>query len=380
MAGALVLLAAFIAPVSTASEAQPEITDVKGDSASGKDSRDLTSAFFHTETNDTFKISMNLSSLEQYTNPNDIPTAPTTEYEVYFTIAASNYAVACRVPVHGPLGITIQYDIRAVTYGNNTTTENQLSTLSGCTYDVQDHLITWLVQKAQFGNLTAGTRLTKTWAAVYNKNFQEPSRRMEDRGPKDGYGKDYVIRGTTGGEIYKVELTADNLTQPCAPNDPAVFKISIYNNGTSQVTVDFYNTTVDKRGWTVVLSLDTNVTLPVNVTRLMTVTVTPPRDAKNGTYVSVGVQGRLRVSGQNLTTNSVYLTSTVNFIAPKAPAEPWWKPILNFFTKPTSMTYVVIALIVLGIAGLAGASVYSRLRRSREEEPAPPPQAPVPSK
>ncbi len=378
MAGALVLAAALLVPVAGASEAQPEITDVKGDSLSLKESRDLTAAFFHTETNDSFMVSLNLTSLESYTNPNDIPDVPTTEYEVYFSVADENFAAACRVPVHGPFGFTIQFDFRAVSYGNNTTVESSLGTLSGCTYDVADHLITYLVPKTLFTNLTAGTHLMKTWAAVYSKNFQDDQRRIEDRGPNSGYGKDYIVRGTAGAEIIRVKLEADNQTQPCAPNDPAVFRISVFNDGTSQVTVDFFNGTVEK-GWTLDLSLD-NMTLNPNVTRTMTVTVGCPRNAANRTEMTVSFHGKVRAGSQNDTTNTVYLTARVDYIPPKPPVEPWHKQLSNFFTKPTVWTYLVVALLVLAVAaGIAGVA-YSRLKRAREEEAVPPPPAPVPAK
>jgi hypothetical protein len=381
MAGALVLAAALLVPVAGASEAQPEITDPSGDAYSRKDSRDLTTAYFHTETNDTFKITMNLTSLETYTTPNEIPNAPTTEYEVYFSVANSNFAVACKVPVHGPFGMTIQFDIRSVSYGNNTTAESQIATLSGGNYDPTAHLITWLVQKNLLGgNLTAGTHLTKTWAAVYNKNFGDTSRRIEDRGPNAGYGRDYIIRGAPGAEIIKVELTAESRSEQCAPNDPAVFKISVYNNGTSQVSVDFFNSTPDKKGWTVVLGLETNVTLLANATRTLTVTVTPPRDAANKTSVTISISGKARAGNQTANTNIEYLTATVNYIPPKPPPTPFTTQLRNFFMKPTMLTYALYGIIgaLIGLAVIG--TVYSRMKRSREAEEIPPPPAPLPVK
>ena len=380
MVGALVLAATLLVPVATATPAQPEITDVSGDSISRKDSRDLTGAYFHTETNDSFMVSLNLTSLESYTNPGDLPDVPTTEYEVYFSLSDDNFAVACRVPVHGPLGFTIQFDIRSVSYGNNTTVEASLSTLAGCTYSVSEHLITYMVAKTHFTNLTAGTHLTKTWAAVYSKNFQDPERHIEDRGPNSGYGKDYVIRGTSGTEILDVKLTAENATQPCAPNAPAEFKITVYNAGTSQVTVDFFNGTLEETGWIVVLGLETNVTLLSNATRTLTVTVTCPRNAANRTTVTVSVYGKVRAGSQNATTNIVYLTATVNYIPPKPAAEQWYQPILNFFKKPTMWTYALIVLIVAAIVGGGATVAYSRRKRRREEEAALPAPAPVPAK
>jgi len=379
MVGALVLAATLLVPVATATPAQPEITDVSGDSISRKDSRDLTGAYFHTETNDSFMVSLNLTSLESYTNPGDLPDVPTTEYEVYFSQGDDNFAVACRVPVHGPLGFTIQFDIRSVSYGNNTTVEASLSTLAGCTYSVSEHLITYMVAKTHFTNLTAGTHLTKTWAAVYSKNFQDPERHIEDRGPNNGFGKDYVIRGTADSEILDVKLNADNATQPCAPNAPAEFKITVYNAGTSQVTVDFFNGTVEP-GWTVELGLETNVTLLPNATRTLTVTVTCPRNAANRTSVTISVYGKVRAGSQNTTTNIVYLTATVNYIPPKVVEDSFWVKLVKWMTKPSYKEfYYIWGAIGLIIALAACGYAYTVIRR-RRAEPLPPPPAPLPAK
>jgi hypothetical protein len=380
MAGALMLAAALLVPVAAASEAQPEISDVMGDSVSRKDSRDITAAFFHTETNDSFMINMTVAALETYTNPGDLTKAPTIQYEVYFSQGDSNFAVACKVPVHGPLGFTIQFDIRSVSYGNNTTVEASLGTLSGCTYDYNSNNIQFLVAKTHFTNLTAGAHLTRTWAAITSKNFGDTTYTTEDRGPNSGYGKDYIVRGATGAEILKVELSADALSQPCAPNDPAIFKISVYNNGTSQVTVDFFNSTVEK-GWTLDLELE-NMTLLTNSTKILTVTVSCPRNAANRTTATVSLYGKVRASSgnQTATTNTLLLTSTVNYIPPKAAATPLTTQILNFFKKPTILTYVVYALIIVAIVGGAAGAAYSRIKRSRQDEPVPAPPAPLPAK
>lgn len=381
LVGALVLAAALVVPLAVASEAQPEVSDVRGDSKSVKDSRDLTAAFFHTETNDSFMINLTLVALETYTNPNDIPSVPTTEYEVYFSVGDSNYAVACRVPVHGPLGFSIQFDVRSVSYGNNSTTEASLGTLSGCIYDYNTNNIQWLVPKTHFSNLTAGTHLTKTWAAVYSKNFQDPQRHIEDRGPNNGYGKDYVVRGATGAEIIRVLITADNLTQPCRPNDPAVFKLSVFNDGTSLVNVDLFNSSPDKKGWTVEF-LVTNLTLLPNQTRTVTVQVACPRDAANKTSVTIVISGKVTVKQTNQTapTNNTSLTAVVNYIAPKPAEEGFLVKLLKFFTRPTVWTYLVIALILIAVGGGGALAAVRRLRKRRDEEPVPAMPAPLPAK
>jgi len=371
LAGALLLAAALVVPLASASEAQPEVTDVKGDAASRKDSRDLTAAFFHTETNDSFMVNLTLVALETYTTPSEIQNAPTTEYEVYFSVGTSNFAVGCKVPIHGPLGFTIQFDLRSVSYGNNSTTESPLGTLSGCRYDVAGHSIQWLVPKSQFGNITAGTHLTKTWAAVYNKNFGDTIRKIEDRGPTNGYGKDYIIRGTPGAEIIDVRLSVDNQTQACKPNEPAVFKLSVFNNGTSQISIDLFNSTPD-RGWTVEFSL-TNLTIAANVTRTVSVLVACPRNAANRTSAIISVYGKITVAGSNQTsqTNTLYLTSKVNYIPPKPVEDTFLVKLLKFFTKPTLMTYLVLALIVVAIAGGGAGIAVRRMRRRRDEAPVP---------
>jgi hypothetical protein len=110
--------------------------------------------------------------------------------------------------------------------------------------------------------------------------------------------------------------------------------------------------------------------------------VSCPRNAANRTSVTISLYGKVRASSGNQTasTNTLYLTTTVNYIPPKAAATPLTTQILNFFKKPTILTYAFYALIIAAIVGGAALSVRSRLRRRREEELAPAPPAPVPVK
>lgn len=375
--GALIIAAAFIPSAAVAGTAdQPEIADLAGDSVSNIKSMDLLAAWFHDETNTTFQINMSVGALESYTPRQDISNLPVTEYEAYFSVGDSNYAVACKVPVHGPLYVTIQFDIRSVTYSNNTTQENSLSTLSNCKYDVTNHMLLWTVSKISIGNATAGTHLTKTWAAVYNKNRGDSQRKMEDRGPNSGYGRDFILTGTSGGFITDVELSADSLTQECRPGTPATFRISVFNNGTSQVTVAMINSTPDK-GWSVDIST-ANLTLAANRTVIVTVYIYCPRDAKNGTTESISVHGLVYYgtnSSQTATTkNSLYLTASVNYIPPKAAEDTMLVKLGKFFTKPTMLTYVIYVLIVLAVvAGVVGTAMRSRSQRRKERMAALPP-------
>ena len=380
----VLIIAAAAMPLSAlaGTSDQPEITDVAGDSATSLKYMDLTAAWFHDEANSTFEINMTVSALQSFTPKQDIKNIPTTEYEAYFSVGDSNFAVACKVPVHGPLGVTIQFDIRKVTYSNNTNTtaETSMNALNGCKYDVTNHNIKWNVTKSSVGNLTAGTHLTKTWAAVYNKNIGDSQRKMEDRGPNSGYGRDFILTGTAGGAFADVELSADSTLQECKPGTPAIFKVSVLNNGTSQVTVAMLNITPDK-GWALDFSTP-NLTLTVNRTLVVTVYIYCPRDARNGTNETVSVYGTV-LYGNNQTAatkNTLYLTARVNYIPPKPIEDTLLVKVGKFFTKPTLVTYIVYMLIVLAVVGgSVGAAMRSRSRR-RKEALAATPFAPLPVK
>jgi hypothetical protein len=246
--------------------------------------------------------------------------------------------------------------------------ETQKSTLSGCKYDVANHEIMFVLPKTTVNNATAGTHLTKVWAAVWNKNFGETTRRLEDRGPNSGYGLDYIIRGTAGGEIVDVKITADNGTAVCKPGDPGTYKLAIYNAGTGTVSVDILNTTMTK-GWSVDFT-PPNMTLLTNRTIIVTVNVYCPRDVKNGTNEGISVYGNIHNGNQTTRTNSVYLLTTVNYIPPTPPPVSWWSNISKWLTKTSYWQFyviwgVVIAVIVAGTARVA----LRRIRRRKAEIP-----------
>jgi len=372
-----VMLAAslFVQPALAGTADDPEISDIHDGT---RDSRDIRAVWFGDETNDTITATMNLTALESYTNPGEIPNLPTTEYEVYFSVGDQNYSVACTVPVHGPLGVFIAFDVRTVTYPNATgnPTETSVATFTG-TYSVSAHTITYPFQKSSIGQPKSGAHLSRTWAAVWNTNRGQTERTLEDRAPNAGYGKDYVIRGQTGAEIIDVQLTAENATMAVSPAEPARFKVMVFNNGTSQVTMELHNSTPSDKGWTCALSNE-NLTLPVNKSVQVTLTVTCPKDAKRNTTGVFSLYATIHTGKQNATSKYLLLTAVVDYIPPQQTASN--NPFVNFFnwikSHPKDFTmYVGVIIVLIIVAAIAAYAVRSRARKRQELEPGP--QAPA---
>jgi len=364
---AALLAAAFIVPPALAGTPNdPEISDIKDGT---RDSRDIRMVWFGDETNDTIDATMNLTALESYTNPQEIPNLPTTEYEVYFSVGDQNYSVACTVPVHGPLGVFIAFDVRTVTYGNSTSnpTETSVSSFSG-TYSVSTQSITYPIPKAQIGQPKAATHLSKTWAAVWNTNRGQTDRTLEDRAPNAGYGKDYIVRGQAGAEIIDVQLTAENSTLTVSPAEPARFKVTVLNNGTSQVSLELHNSTPSDSGWTCELSL-VNMTLLNGSYKVAYVTISCPRNAKRNTTAAFTIWATVHAGQQNATTKYLLLTAVVDYIPVKenTSSNPFSAFINWIKAHPKDfMMYLVVIIVLVILAGVAAFAVRSS-RRKRQE-------------
>jgi hypothetical protein len=364
--GALLLAAAFIAPMALAGTADDsEISDIKDGT---RDARDIRAVWFDGETNETIDATMNLTALDSYTNPQEIPNLPTTEYEVYFSVGDKNFSAACSVPVHGPAGLFIGFDIRSVTYGNSTSnpTETQISTINGV-YTVSAHTIRFTIPKVQIGEPKAGTHLSKTWAAVWNKDRGQAERSLEDRAPNAGYGKDYVIRGSSGAEIINIELTAENGTMPVRPGEPARFKVTVLNNGTSQVSLELHNSTPPDKGWTCSISTE-NLTLSINRTILVTVTIACPRDARNGTTETITILALVHSGNQNSTSKTLLLTAVVDYIPPKqdTSSNPF-TAFINWVKAHPKEFYMYIAIVAVIVSGAVGAVAVRRISRRKRQ-------------
>jgi len=365
----LILTSFWALPTALAGDENlPEIRDGPGDSTSGKASRDVLTAWFHDETNDTIDITLHTSSLELYTDPSELTNLPTSEYEVYFTVGDASYAVVCRVPVHGPLGLTIQFGLNSVRYGNGTddVTEESLGTLSDCSYNTANSTIHWVLPKNSIHNPEGGTHLTGTWAGVWNRNFGENTRRLEDRAPNSGHGLDYVVRGGTGGEVLRLEMSVDSAAKTCRPGDPAVYKLTLFNNGTTNLIAEMVNSTMSS-GWNCTFSQDT-LNITNGSSRMVMVFISCPRSAKNGTVETTRVTANIHYNNLTGTPATVTLTTTVFYIPPKTIETQ--NPLLKFLnalrSNPLAL-YSIVALIVLAAAGAAGYGALRHRRRKRAQ-------------
>jgi len=365
--GAVLLAAAFIAPLALAGTSDiSEISDIKDGT---RDSRDIRAVWFDAETNDTLDATMNLTALESYTNPQEIPNLPTTEYEVYFSVGDKNYSVACAVPVHGPFGVFIAFDIRSVTYANSTSnpTETQLSTITG-TYDVAAHTIRYSIPKIQIGEPKAGTHLTRTWAAVWNTNRGQTDRTSEDRAPNAGYGMDYIVRGSAGAEIIDVQLTAENNTLKVSPSEPAKFKVTVLNNGTSQVSLELHNSTPADKGWSCNLSI-VDMTLNNGSSRIAFVTVSCPRNARLNSTGIFSIYATVHTGKQNSTSKTLLLTAVVDYIPPAEQGSP--NPIVAFINwikahPKDFIMYLTVIIVVVAAVSVAALLMRRSSRKKRE--------------
>ncbi|MGQ9582289.1 MAG: COG1470 family protein [Thermoplasmatota archaeon] len=367
-AAMLVLMSTLSLTALAGDENLPEIKDGSGDSASGKNAHDVLSAWFHDETNDTIDITLHTESLELYTDPSELPNLPTYEYEVYFTIGETSYAVVCRVPVHGPFGITIQFGLNSVQYSDGNESEEpveeSMGTLNECSYNPGNSTIHWVLPKLSVGSPEAGTHLTGTWAGVWSRNFSETARRLEDRAPNSGYGLDYIVRGATGGEVLRLEMSVDNATGTCRPNEPAVYRLTLLNNGTTGLNVEMVNSTMPE-GWNCTFSLDTLHILNGS-SRIITVYIYCPRSARNGTVetttVTANIQSSDNISGPPA---SVTLTTVVFYLPPRALDMP--NPLLKLLNALRSnplYLYSIIGLVALvAVASAAGAAVRHRRKK-----------------
>lgn len=346
----------------------PEITDETGDAVSNKSSHDIVSAWFGDETNDTISVYMNVTSLEPWTKLQDIPNLPTTEYEIYFTLNNENYAVVCVVPVHGPLGATISFELRKVSYGNDTNlTEERIDTVDGRYYSANG-TIEWEIQKTAIGNPKEGDKITSIWSAVWFRKFGDNDRTLEDRAPDTGYGRDYTVRGKAG-EWYEVIITAEVYSMNISIAEKAVFEITVANNGSSRVSIIMANSTPSK-GWTCDISPE-KLTLAVRENKTVRVSMAPPRDAKNGTVEVISVWANIIVdSNTTKRSDSISLKVTVIYMAPEKPEEAdMLGKIFRWFQQNKDnliMAIVIIVVLIVIVAIFHGARKKKKMKKSAE--------------
>jgi hypothetical protein len=190
-----------------------------------------------------------MKSLETFTDPSQISSVPITEYEFYFTINGVNYGARATVPVHGPFGIDIRWELYTVEYNGSTTPSKETSkgTLSTARYDAAGGIVNMTINKADVGGIAQGDMATNLWCGIYSRqrttgiNFSTPV--LQDRAPDNGYGQNFIFLGNPGEKIYRLELRTNS---PRSTNITAFETIKIeltaLNNGSSANVITINST------------------------------------------------------------------------------------------------------------------------------------------
>jgi hypothetical protein len=264
----------------------PDVVDSEGDSVSGKTSQDILWGYMGHETNSTFAVVMGMKSLETFTDPSQISSIPITEYEFYFTIHGVGYGARATVPVHGPFGIDIRWELYTVEYNGSTTPSKETSkgTLSTARYDAAGGIVNMTINKADVGGIAQGDEATNLWCAVYSKqrssgiNFTTPV--MQDKAPDNGYGLDFIFIGNPGEKIYRLELITDSArNRNITAFETLTFEMTVLNNGSNanQIQINYtYNTLgknfsitfVPSQTFTLEPNTQENVTMKVRIINL----------------------------------------------------------------------------------------------------------------
>jgi hypothetical protein len=403
--GFLCLLVLQPLGVQAGDENNPEVLDTDNDSESGETHHDLLWGYIGHEDNDTFAVVIGVSSLETFTNPNDILNFPVTDYEFYFSVLGVDYAAVATVPVHGPFGIDIQYELRTVQYNGSTpTSEAQKASISTADYDAVNGIINMTVRKSDVGNPAKGDLAENLWCAVYSRardgqfNLSEPS--LEDRAPNLGYGKIYLFRGSQGGEVINVELSTEAATVVnMTPFQTLKIDIRVKNNGTPVMDLRMNNSShADWKIYFVPSSLtleplqEDNVTLVIKMNNLKRI--------KDGEKLVVQAWaeadfGNETVGEWKVVSNYLTVSITADVPPPEEEEKGFFEEFLDklkdfYDEQGTNLLYAIAGIIVVIVLVAVFAAV--RGRRKEEDEhkdvdikvdgsepgPGPPEEPPVP--
>jgi len=358
----------------------PEVVDTEGDSVSGKTSQDVLWGFMGYETNDTFALTMGMKTLDTFTDPSVISTVPVTTYEFYFTVKGVNYAATASVPVHGPFGIDIRFELMSVEYNGTTPSkETNKASMTG-SYDAAHGMINMTVSKSSLGGVEAGDRATNLWCGVYSKqrssgiNMTAPV--LQDRGPDNGYGGEFIFVGSPEGQIVALELsTSSKQMQNITAFVTLKFDLSVFNNGTNTDLVVMRNDTVNSHfnisfsspasGFTLEKGRSANITMAVKIKDL--------RNTKDGETISFSIWAETNTGNS---THPVMVPSnkiifTVQASIPATPVKPptgtakFFDDMSKFFrNNKNTVLGLIILLIVLAVVLV----VYSKLGHGKKEE------------
>ncbi len=366
--GAGVLLLALLAlslTVLAGTADDPEVGDATGDATTNRDSHDIVGAWVEAEDNETVTFRIGMTALDVISPRDDWATLPNSIYEYYFSIGKNNYALRANVPLQGPFAALASFSLYEVTYGEagNLSYEVADQSLSG-TYNFNEGYLQLAVDKATVGSPTQGDLVDHMWAACY---FQPRggSRELVDQALSyDFPGRTYTIRGQYT-QLYDVRLSATNATVESPNNAVATFNLTIRSQSTIDVEVNLTNRTLPF-GYFLNWSRTMPIVVPeggsVNVMLLVTV----PRNATNGTDISITVWGEYTTEeGTDLTTDNLNLLLKVRFIKPKQKEEP--EGVFEVFLGILrDYWYVIAAVVVLGAIG--GLVYFTKQRKKRMEQ------------
>lgn len=356
----------------------PEVLDQENDSKSGKSTRDLVWAYMGHEDNETVNAVIGVSALETFTNPSDILNFPVIDYKLYFTVLGVNYAAVATVPVHGPFGIDIMYELRTVQYnGSQVSEETQKSSITSAEYDPVNGIINMTIPKSELGNPLEGDIAEGLWAAIYSRqregNFNLSDPELEDRAPNFGYGKRYIFIGSAGNEVIRIEISTGDSTSGNVTSMFVTlkFEISVYNNGTTSLLIDMNAT--QYKGWSISFGSQRSFSLGEqeleNVT--LSVRVTNPRDVEDFNNKDISIQVVAETNLGNETDMDMRYSNTLTFnvkadLPPAKEEEKGWQEQLQelWDEHGTNISYAIVAVIVLVVVLV----VISKLRGRKEGE------------
>ncbi|UCG69480.1 MAG: hypothetical protein JSV09_00185 [Thermoplasmata archaeon] len=376
----LLILNIIISTAIAGDEVNPEVDDETGEASEpGREFWDIAAAWIGDETNGTVSIFLKLAgpppSLWDFSNE---PDTTTYDYEVYFDVEGTNYAVSCSVQYAFVAGTIYTFDevwnwqLRSVTYAAHTDiiqSEENLVAISDNDYDPQLVAMVWTVDKEDIGvgvdMAGRGVLLTNTWAAIWNTNdLPSDSQRDPMAGTEGGVadyahthfsnpGKNYRITGA-GGVDYNIELSVDVDEKTTYGGTPVEFLVHAHNNGSDAFQITFFPGEHDET-WSILLSPN-STTITVGATRTITVTVTPPKKVANGTVLVVIIEGNIqRLDGNGTVPVQPHLTLRIVALESQDEDEEgaWWENILDTLRENLAIIAGVIAIIVIAIIVLA---------------------------
>ncbi len=302
------------------SENSPEVDDTIGETDNPERKfRDIAAAWFKESEVDE---NLTIISLKLAGSPPGLmdlannPETSTFDYEVYFDVEGTGYAVCAIIqyaasigagtPIGGVYSTEGQWvwELREVTYDANTDiiqSETSIGGVEASDYHSDTVILEWTVDKETIGIQSGyggrGQALVNTWAAIWNADDHSPD---SERNPEDAWdyahthftypGLPYQITGV-GGVDYNIILSCSEPLKETYGGTPVKFLVSAFNDGTHDFLVDFTFLPSDET-WSIELSPN-STTINQGNTRTISVTVTPPKNVKNGTLFAVLIGGEI---------------------------------------------------------------------------------------